>query len=120
MSEQHDDLPLLTSDEVSRLVEVEVSKFQNLLLREAFARFLVPPYLQIRQWGWPAPYQEVPCWVIADFGDRDVGVVYCPYAHGTNGYYWNLEFLSEKYLDTGNNHCYRTLEELASDSGYLD
>lgn len=113
----------ITSEEVARLVQSEVESFRDLPLRERFVPFIVPPYLQMRTWG-RLPCQEVPCWVVTDFQidgfqGRGVGAAYCRSGHGENGFYWNLVFLrDEDYLDAGNNNCYRTLEELATDSGY--
>jgi hypothetical protein len=74
----------------------------------------------MRDWGKNPPYQQVPCWVIADFQERDVGVIYTEFGYGQNGFFWNLAFLTKEYLDFGNNCCYRTLEDLVIDSGYFD
>ena len=111
--------------EVAKLVQAEVESFKDLVLRAKVVKCLVPPYLQIRKWG-SSPCPEMPCWIVAEFEKdsfqgRGVGVAYCELGHGENGYFWNLVLLREQeYLDSGNNCCYRTLEELAVDSGYCD
>src|SRR5688500_11326482 len=113
------------SKEITELVSEELRTFKDSTLRQTFTQFLVRPYLQVRHWGKP-PHQEVLCWIVADFQvqgfkGRGVGAAYCRQGHGENGYYWNLVFLKdEDYVDAGNNNCYRTLEELAMDSGHCE
>ncbi len=116
---------LHAKEEITEFVRAEIELFKDLALRDRVAKFLISPSLQTRKWAKP-PYPEVPCWIIADFRvdgfqGRGVGAAYCQLGHGENGYFWNLVLLrDEEYLDSGNNNCYKTLEELASDSGYCD
>jgi hypothetical protein len=120
MSEQKSE-----AEAIAKLVRAEVDAFPDEALRERLATFLVTPHVQILRWEKP-PHQELRCWIVADFQvggfqGRGVGVAYCEQAHGENGYFWNLVFLrGQESLDWGNNSCYRTLAELAVDSGYCD
>ena len=87
-------------------------------MRERVIAFLVSPYLEIRKWG-SLPCPEIPCWIIADFQvtgfqGRGVGVAYCEFGHGENGYFWNLVFLrDEEYLDSGNNQLLQNTRRIS-------
>ena len=107
------------ADDMTKLVNEELIRFKSSYLRDAVAQHLVAPYLEMRHWGWTEPQGDFPVWIIADLQVRDVCIAFSKHGFGAKGFVWGLTFLS--YTGFGADYWwYRTLEELAIDSGYWD
>ena len=105
------------ADAMNALVNQELGDFKSSYFREMVTRHLVPPYVQMRHWGWTEPRGDFPMWIIADLQIRDVCIAFSEHGFGANGFVWGLLFLSCPGFDA--DYCwYRTLETLAIDSDY--
>ena len=106
--------------DIENLIGQELFKFKNDFLREAFEKIIVEPYEKMLWWGWTEPYGEFSSWVIADLQIRQVGVAHSKAGFGKDGNVWGLIFLTDKSSFGADYSWYKSLEELAIDSGYWD
>jgi len=88
----------LTSGDVARLVENELRQITDLPLNETLQSFLVLPYRQIRKWDYSTTDEMLPCWIVADFHNNDLGLAYSPLGHGRRGDCWGVVKLANKFF----------------------
>jgi hypothetical protein len=69
-------------EEVAVLVQRELAAIEDLEVREALRRFLVPPLRHLRNWDYGAAGEQYPCWTVALDHDLDTALVYSEHGHG--------------------------------------
>lgn len=106
-------------ERVKTLVLVQLEQIDNPLLREALGAFLVEPILQFRKWDYSTTEEVLPCWIVADFKNRDLGLAYSEYGHGKRGDCWGVVVLSENRFGRDDSWFTR-LEDAFINSGFWD
>jgi len=91
-----------TDDEVTSLVERELSLITDPLVLKSLREYLVPPTRHLRNWDYGSPGERYPCWTIASDSSTDTGIVYSEHGFGPK-HPWGLVFLSKPYygMDSG-------------------
>lgn len=106
-------------EDVMELVKDELAQFTNLALKNALTAFLIKPLLQTRKWDYSSTDEILPCWLVADFRQRDMGLAYSEFGHGRRGDHWGIVLLSEDRFGRDDSWFLR-LEDAFINSGFWD
>jgi hypothetical protein len=72
-----------SSAEVKEIVEAQVARIADPVLRDAAARALIEPRLRDVPWEYGEEGQTYPCWIVADLRPKSTFVVaYCEHGFG--------------------------------------
>jgi len=86
-----------TSDDIRRLVDLEMELITDLVVQDALKAILVYPSCHIRNWDWGKPGERYPCWMVAEHKESGTGIVYSDFGFGPERP-WGLIFLSEPWF----------------------
>ena len=90
----------MNCNEISTLIETEISKICQLELIEAVSRNRIEPRVEDRDWDYGEPDQTFPCWIVLEDKSRNVAVAFCDQGFGP-AYPWGLLFVSGPDMSMG-------------------
>ena len=97
------------------LVARQIEAFANAELKAKIRECLVPAEKQRRVWEWDRAEPEYSLWIIANLGERNIGIAYADEdAIHFPGSPWGLVFLDQDGTGPASN-WFRTLEECFAD-----
>ncbi len=109
----------MTSEEVTKLVEVELSMFRDAGLRKRVETHIVLPFPQERIHEWGEIDVPFTAWIVCNTTAKNVAVAYACGGFDKVGFPWGLVFKDQG--SSGPPSCwYSTFEECVSDSGCFD
>lgn len=106
-----------TPREVAALVAEQMGRIADPLLRDELKGYLVEPFVQTRKWDYSLTGERLPCWIVADFRERDAALAYSEHGHGARGDCWGVVSLSEDYFGRDDSWFLR-LEDAYIASGF--
>lgn len=106
-------------EHIKNLVLAQLGQISDPALKEALSAFLVEPILQSRKWDYSVTEEMLPCWIVADFKNRDMGLAYSEYGHGARGDRWGIVLLSDNRFGRDDSWFLR-LEDAFINSGFWD
>lgn len=96
---------------VESLVARQIEGFENAELKARIKECLIPVQKQRRVWEWARAEPEYSLWIIANLGERNIGIAYADEdAMHFPGSPWGLVFLDQDSTGPASN-WFRTLEE---------
>jgi hypothetical protein len=105
-----------TAEEIACLVEREVNTTMNESIKSGLLDILVPPRLQMRKWDYSLTRELLPCWIVAEFPARHLGLAYSPLGHGRRGDCWGVVELNGEGFGRDDS-WFVTLEDALINSG---
>ncbi len=95
---------------ISELVEAELSRIQDVDVREALRSILIAPRVQARQWDYGEPGEEYPCWSVAEIRELEMELAYCEHGFGPSSP-WGAVVVAESSIGM-DSQWHDTLEEV--------
>jgi hypothetical protein len=102
-------------EEMQSLINNEIEAMGPRLKAYALS-ILTPLKMKVLKWEY-GNGQEFPAWEFANFGERNVGAVFCISGHGARGYPWGLIFTNDDCfgMDAG---WYSSFKTMLTDGWY--
>lgn len=72
----------MTADEVTAMVEKELTKIDDARVRDRIRRFLVRPYAVDGEWDYGKEGQTYVCWIFLEHPESETGIAYCEEGFG--------------------------------------
>ena len=107
---------MLTTDEVSSLVQKELDHITDPALLNRIRELLVTPYPVERNWDYGKVGERFICWTVLEDPPSNTGIAYCEQGFGPSDP-WGLVFLSGEYMSIGmDSRWFLTLESAMRES----
>ncbi len=103
-----------SKQEVTTGLSRELTGIADPLVRAALSAVLTDPRQETRRASWLPSKPSHTCWIVADLGERDVGIAFCEDYPRSHSLQWGLVFLTDDDLGDSNN-WYPSLEMLYRD-----
>lgn len=107
------------SQDVKELVKEELNRISNLPLKVALTEFIIEPFLQMRKWDYSLTGELLPCWIVANLRQHDMGLAYSQFGHGNRGDHWGIVQRSDRLFQRDDSWFLR-LEDAFINSGFWD
>jgi hypothetical protein len=104
-----------SSEQLVSNIRAEFERFRVPAMRDFARQYLIAPKLHYRQWDYSLEPLSYPCWLIADFGESDVGLAYSECGHGTNNP-WGVVLIHDEWFGRDDS-WFLTLEDAVINSG---
>lgn len=105
-----------TPEEIACLVERQVDTIINESLKSVLLDVLVRPHLQMRRWDYSLTRELLPCWIVAEFRGKRMGLAYTSVGHGRQGDCWGVVELTGEWFGRDDS-WFVTLEDALINSG---
>src|SRR6266478_5665200 len=102
--------------DIEALVAQQITLISQPDLVQAIRGLLVPPRCEHRPWGYGAPGQTYPCWIVAEHRPSNTAIAFCESGFGPSSP-WGLLLLSGSHLSLGmDSQWFISLEQAFRDS----
>jgi hypothetical protein len=106
----------LTANQVSKIIQADLSKIKNPQALELIRTLLVPLRCEDRPWDYGEPGMKYPCWIFAEHQTSNTAFAYCEQGFGPRCP-WGLLGISGEHLNMGmDSSWFSSLEDLVKDS----
>ena len=105
---------LESPEQLESLVRAEMERIRIPEMKDFLQGHLIPPKLHYRRWDYSREPVSYPCWLVADLGQKDIGIVYSEYGHGRHNP-WGAVHISGEWF--GMDDRWFLLEDAVINSG---
>jgi hypothetical protein len=105
-------------EQLDNLVRAEMELTRIPEMRDFLRNHLLRPKLHYRRWDYSREPVLYPCWLVADLGKDDVGIVYSEYGHGKHDP-WGAVLISDERFGM-DDRWFLTIEDAIINSGCWD
>jgi hypothetical protein len=102
-------------EKLDSLIRAEMARIRVAAMKEFLRAHLVPPKLHYRRWDYAREPVSYPCWLIADLGEKDIGIVYSEYGHVIHDP-WGAVHMSGEWFGM-DDRWFSTIEDAVINSG---
>ncbi len=102
-------------EQLETIVAAELKHFRIPEMREFARQHLIAPKLHYRRWDYALEPISYPCWLVADFGENDIGIAYSEHGHGKQDS-WGVVSISDEWYGRDDS-WFLTLEDAVINTG---